>query len=81
MRMIFPAIAMLAFSPAWADELTDAYQRGPDYSRGYNEGWMDKALGLPTAPYPGRSQPFQNGYDDGVIDEPNLGHSPPSPNP
>jgi hypothetical protein len=70
MKTIFAATAMLVFLPtAWADGLTDAYQREHEYQRGYNDGWMDRALGLPTMIPEMGSSARMNGYDDGVSDE------------
>jgi hypothetical protein len=70
MKMIPSAIAMLFFSRALADELADAYQRNhEDYRRGYNEGWMDRAVGLPTMIPETRSSTRMNGYDNGASDE------------
>ena len=69
MKTIFAATAMLVFLPtAWADGLADAYQREHEYQRGYNDGWMDRALGLPTMIPEMGSSARMNGYDDGVSD-------------
>ena len=70
MKMICAALAMLVFLPtAWADGLADGYQREHEYQRGYNDGWMDKALGLPTMIPEMGSSTRMNGYDDGASDE------------